>query len=173
MVPDNPCSTVAPDHQRLLDWLARYDEAVIVTALRAWCRRNIDGRIDRLGDRAGFRIVYWHGAIYGWFWSSGRPLGHRLYVSPSVVFSARTLEMLLSLGGSESLEVRLSLVAELTREAVSSGVQPSADRIIATTAPLLARSRDGAIGPIALAGLIVTSQAVGRQVAALARATYC
>ena len=163
------CSTGDPDIPCLLDWLARYDEAAIVAALRAWCRRNIDDRIDRVGDRGGFRIVSWHGAIYGWFWSSRNPLGHRVYVSPSAVFSARSLELLRGLGGSESLEVRLSLVAELAREAVSSGVQPSADLAIATTAPLLARSTDGTIGPIALAGLIVTSRAVGRQMAALAR----
>lgn len=155
----------------LVDWCARYNEQAVIGALRAWCAREIDARIRGLGDGSGFRVAVWQGLVLGWFWSAANPAGHRICVASSAAFSHRSLDAFRQLDSETPLRQRIALVAELLAQAeYSSGVLPSAEQAADLLVYGLVRtSGDIWIGPVALAGIIVLSQDVARQVAAIAR----
>lgn len=154
------------------DWLSilQLPEVEVLRALCDWCRRQIDKPIQRIGARIDVAVIEWYGRVYAWFWSSARrPAFLRLPAHVILVDPPRSIEKLVQhfrcvvARDDRLLDYYLSWLP-LSKH--TSGVQTQAVSAIETLATCLARQCPPELGPTRLAGLILLSQAVARQVQA-------
>ncbi len=163
------------------DWLSipRLDQPEVLRALRDWCRRQIDEPMRPMGTQADVAIVRWYGTVLGWAWTSGRFPAHRIWVLKldrpvepmghsawwSLV-SDRILIYLARLKAHEVMQYFFALSLLPYGDLVLTQVHGIAAEALGEVCDRIRSRPSLRIEPITLAGLILLSQTVARQVQA-------